>query len=367
MADRRSTVWCAAIIAGGACVLVASAGPLDPPAGPIAPSYPTLSQVEPRIDVATLASSKKAMHVISAPGSYYLTSSLAGTAGKDAISIEAGPVVLDLNGFTVTGSDSGIVVSAAVGAVTIRSGAVRGCGSDGILTDPATGSVIIESVHAQANGGAGIRTSNAVITGCVASANGGSGIVVGAASTLSDCTSRANTGSGFEASDSCTLRNCSGIQNASSGLVGMYRVLAEGCTFSRNTLNGALLALECQVQSCNVGENGLNQVLATGQCRIIGNTIAAGSSSTGDGIGIDGDGCTIEHNSLTRPIGPAGGRGIHVMGEHSFIGSNRVSKLFANPYVLDLKNSWGPLVDAYQAGNVGALSGGAVPSANFIH
>src|SRR5437868_1893082 len=55
--------------------LVSVAGPLNPPAGPVAPSYKTLTEVEPRIAVnATNTPGNSAYsYRITQQGSYYLT------------------------------------------------------------------------------------------------------------------------------------------------------------------------------------------------------------------------------------------------------------------------------------------------------
>jgi hypothetical protein len=54
-------------------VYLLAQGPLDPPPGPPAVTMKTLDQVEPRTDLATVAGDAAYHHIITAPGSYYLT------------------------------------------------------------------------------------------------------------------------------------------------------------------------------------------------------------------------------------------------------------------------------------------------------
>ncbi len=103
-------------------------GSLTPPAGTPAPTFKTLQQVEPRTDLAALDGDGLGVKVIKAIGSYYLSSDLAGTAGKDTIRVvTAGRVTIDLNGFalTNTGADrSAIALPTANDVVVIRNGII---------------------------------------------------------------------------------------------------------------------------------------------------------------------------------------------------------------------------------------------------
>src|SRR6185295_11122012 len=89
-------------VAGTAVLL---AGPLDPPAGPILPTYKTLNEVEPRIviNAANTPGDADSLFKITQPGSYYLTGNITGVAGKHGIEVVASGVTLDLNGFDLLG------------------------------------------------------------------------------------------------------------------------------------------------------------------------------------------------------------------------------------------------------------------------
>lgn len=342
------------------------AGPLDPPAGPVASTYKTLDQIEPRIDVATLPGDTTTAHVIDQPGSYYLTGNIAPVAGKSGISIQASPVVVDLNGFTVSSGGTGIVVVAGYGTVTIRNGAVAGNPTDGINATAATVSVLIDSVHAHGNGQAGIRANYAVVTRCNASYNGEAGISAGASSVVSDCVANLNGGSGFVLGEATTSDRCTGMFNSINGVTANFRVAIRAGTFSRNGGRGVEVYSGCLVESCDISENGTNQLYADNTCRIVSNHIAVGKSNPSPAILVFGR-CVIENNSITRLVDLPAGVGVKADGEHSFIASNRVSKRFVTPFDLDPKNSWGPIIDVYQAGNIANTTGSGHPTANFIH
>ena len=69
-------------------------GILTPPGAP-GPTMKSLDQVEPRTPISSVP------YAINTSGSYYLTGNLTVNSGI-AISINAGGVTLDLNGFTIS-------------------------------------------------------------------------------------------------------------------------------------------------------------------------------------------------------------------------------------------------------------------------
>jgi len=78
------------IVALGLAVVVAatggtaSAGDLNPPPGPVAPTMKSLSEVEPRIAInaTNTPGDADSLFKITQPGSYYLTGNITGVAGK---------------------------------------------------------------------------------------------------------------------------------------------------------------------------------------------------------------------------------------------------------------------------------------------
>src|SRR5436190_5133145 len=112
-------------------------GPLTPPPGAPAPVMKTLQQVEPRIDVTTLAGDSKAGFLISAPGSYYLPANVEVLSGKTGIAIASAGVSLDLNGFTINGTGgafSGVELRNNANGATVRNGMITG-----VTTGPGVG------------------------------------------------------------------------------------------------------------------------------------------------------------------------------------------------------------------------------------
>ena len=125
--------------------------------------------------------------VISAPGSYRLSGDLDVSVAVDppnttAISVNpltAGPVHIDLNGFSIIGpgtAGTGVGIDfLANERHSVRNGTVRGMGSHGVHM--ATGSGLIEYVSAVDNGGYGIRIiARGIIRRCRAARNGSDGL-----------------------------------------------------------------------------------------------------------------------------------------------------------------------------------------------
>ncbi|MCC5848152.1 MAG: right-handed parallel beta-helix repeat-containing protein [Verrucomicrobia bacterium] len=100
------------------CMLPAMGqGPLNPVSGP-APMMRTLDQVEPRTPISELP------FTISEPGSYYVTDNLEVTG--NGILVESDNVSIDLNGFTMRGSGSGLGVRVAgFDNVRVRNGGIH--------------------------------------------------------------------------------------------------------------------------------------------------------------------------------------------------------------------------------------------------
>jgi hypothetical protein len=135
------------VIAAAVAAIVVTAGPLDPPSGTIAPTYKTLTEVEPRIAInaTNTPGDAGAQFRITTPGSYYLTESFTIPAGKAGIGITVENVTVDLNGFTITSSSSaaqGVISYGGTKRAIVRNGRIRNAlyagvalGADGLVED----------------------------------------------------------------------------------------------------------------------------------------------------------------------------------------------------------------------------------------
>ena len=193
------------------------AGPLDPPAPAAGPTgtQKTQNQIEPRTPISSLP------FAISAPGSYYLTSSLTGVSGQNGITINASNVTLDLDGFTLTGgpgSWDGIVAPTGGGqrGITVHNGHVRAWGSSGLQLTAAR-TVTIHHVTTESNGGYGIAAGQgSLVHDCGTHNNGLGGVLADWGSVVRHCTSSNNAGIGFDVSGE--LSNCDATDNNSHGI-----------------------------------------------------------------------------------------------------------------------------------------------------
>lgn len=113
----------------GAVALGAAGGPINPPAGPVTPSFKTLTDVEPRtaITAANTPGDAVTHFRITKSGSYYLTDNITLASGQRGITVDGVRATIDLNGFTISGPGAiGIYNSAATAAIIVRGGQIDG-------------------------------------------------------------------------------------------------------------------------------------------------------------------------------------------------------------------------------------------------
>jgi hypothetical protein len=151
-------------------------GSLTPPGAP-APTFKTLSQVEPRYPISDFQTN------LTLPGSYYLTTNLfSGANNNDAINIRTNvhDITIDLNGFTITSTNPagasspvGVRISNATNIV-IRNGQFAGF-DRAVRAEGDFYGVVVENVHSQGcrragiegNAAAGAMTQTITIRNCV--------------------------------------------------------------------------------------------------------------------------------------------------------------------------------------------------------
>lgn len=299
----------AAALAMTAGLLVA--GPINPPAGPVGPSYKTLSDIEPRIAVgpSTTPGDATSVYRITQPGSYYLTGNVAVSSGQAGVRIDADGVTLDLNGFTVAGvagSTSG-VVCAVRNRIEIRNGTVHGIAGVGIEALQAS-AVCVRNVHvddclisgirlgtdcraedctSRDNAGTGISVeAGGVIRGCDASGNL-DGFDVGGGSAAEGCLAHDNTRDGFVSSDGVNFSACSATANGRDGIVLTWGSQARGCFAHSNTRHGIAFGSYCTIEGNTVrGNDGAGLYSPSNGQR----TVVRGNSSSQNGVGLQLDG-----------------------------------------------------------------------------
>ena len=289
------------------------AGPHSPPFGPVAPTYKTLAEVEPRIPVsaATTPGDSNSVYRITQAGAYYLTASVKGVANRHGIEIAVSGVHLDLNGFAVIGAPNslnGINVEAFVPNVTVRNGSILEWGGSGIVLRSDGGSV--RDVLSSDNGVFGVSLDGsfgATVTGCNAVFNGqsgdGGGIRAGTGAVGAECAAQANVGPGVTIA-SGVIRGCSASSNGGEGIV-LGAGVAEACVLRSNTLAGIRISdFDARVTGCTITNNGASGInaaqsagihAAQGRATIERNHIA---TNAGFGVVLTGSGSVVVANAF---------------------------------------------------------------------
>lgn len=341
----------------------ALAGPLAPPAGPVAPTHKTLTEVEPRtpISAATTPGDANSLFRITQPGSYYLTGNITGVAGFRGIEIAAPDVTIDLNGYTLTGvagSLQGIATDGTYSGIVIHGGSVNAWGSSGVdLVQGGSGNQHrVEDVRATFNGNHGISVGiQSIVRGCISRSNAGNGFNAPSIVRFEGCTARFNSARGFFTQGLCLFNDCSALQNTGAGFFIWGECILTsciaslngghgfetnshnsfiGCTAAANDGNGLSLDDHCSVLDCIVRGNGAIGILA-----VTGGTIARCTIADNGhhGVSVSAN-AHLTGNSCVNNGTTLAGAGIHLTS-----GDNRVEE---NNLAL---NDWGMLVAA--AGN----------------
>ncbi len=238
-------------------------------------------------------------YTISAPGAYYLGSSLT-VAGSDGITINADNVTLDLMGFSLiygtpgTGIHSAIYMNGRTN-VEIRNGAMDSW-SFGVFENGTTGSLhrILNIRTRNCDYGVQLKGNGHLIKGCEA---------VGSPNT---CAFWLNGGTG-------AIAGCRAQDYSSSGIVLDYGGIVRGnvVTFTGTTpsLSGGIrlndsgasnfLVLGNEVRNC---EDGIALLSASS---ILGNTVTMGSFSSSFGILGNKDTATVlDQNTVVQNASP---------------------------------------------------------------
>ncbi|MCC6425408.1 MAG: right-handed parallel beta-helix repeat-containing protein [Phycisphaerales bacterium] len=352
----RTPVVCTVIASAAllAASAILTAGPLDPPAGPIAPTYKTLTEVEPRIAInaTNTPGYGNSVYRIAARGSYYLTGNLAGAASKHTIEVESDNVTIDLNGFALTGaagSFDGINVPNPRRGVAIRNGTIRDHGARGVFMSNTSAGTIqdlvisgntldgiwlganstLERVRCVDNIRDGFVLSAAngsTLTECTASGNDNGFENPGGEIIFTRCIARSNSINGFEVSTGGRALDCVSAANAGVGFqANGNRVTLEGCNAEFNGAGGFLLQSHDNVLTrCIARSNGRGSTPASGFRTIAGQVNTQFAECHAIYNGKSGFEITAIRNSLTRCTALENGDdGVEASGAHVTIAGFR--------------------------------------------
>lgn len=334
------------------------AGPLTPPVGPVASTYKTLQEVEPRIAINATNTpgdndASPSLFKITQPGSYYLTGNITGVVGRHGIEIVASGVTIDLCGFDFAGVPAmGLVdgITVTVNGLTniaVVNGSVRNWGDEGVdLGLFGAVGCRVEKVLASGNAGLGISLStNSVVESCTVTDNVGNGISVGHGSTVRGCTAHLNDGTGIAGIGSATIADCSAYNNATGFNVGLGSTVI-GCSARDNTADGFVVSSASVVSNCSAYSNGTDGIRAASTSVTISGCTS--SFNVGDGIEVPGN-CHIINNICDgNGVGAGTGMGIKATGTDSRIEGN---SLMRNDIGLDVQLSGNFIVRNTAAGN----------------
>lgn len=296
------------------------AGPLNPPAGPVA----STPGPEPRIAINVTNTpgdndATPSTFKITQPGSYYLNCNLVAESGKDGIEIAASNVTIDLNGFTLSGvnSNSGIVAQQALRGLVIRNGVVslgftdRGIRLRGQTADQSpTGSTIEDlTINSGVEAAIDVGASNRIVSVVIDGAS--SGIYAGSSNVIRDCVIRVGT-TGMSVDGGSTIEGVT-VRAGDTGIsVGGRGTVVRACTVTEASIGisvsngvgdeGAVIQ-NCTVSSFSnlgIAANGI------GAARVDGNTVS-GDLTKNPSAGIWGGDQVQVTNNVVRNVRSSGG------------------------------------------------------------
>lgn len=314
---------------------VALAGPLVPPAGPVTDT----PGPEPRtpISATTAPGDASSMHVISQPGSYYLTGNLVATGTKNGITIASDNVTLDLNGFTVsqatdgTGFPVGIRSAAPVRNAVVKNGTVRAFRGYGFFGNFNTSAfhelAVLDCLGGQLEIGASLNVTVRNVR--TRAAQGEVGIQVGASSLVESCTTDGGT-IGITVGTGSTVRSCVVVNPISIGIAAASSLVID-CTVSGGTStssfsNGAISTTGAsRIERCIIRSTQAAGVFVSGRGDVVDCTfngcVRGVATSVFGGGRVTVTGCTFNASTTAA---------ISLATPGNFVAGNRFSGNTAN-------------------------------------
>lgn len=369
--ERRALLAGIGGLAAGALLVgarTAQAGPLDPPAGPVASTGKVLGEIEPRIAVNAVNTpgDTDSVFKITQPGSYYLTGDVVGTSGKGGIEIGANNVTIDLNGFTMRGAaNTRSAISPTPGVVvvrtTIRNGSIVGWTFSGVQGGNGTvgqgDGMICEDLRVASCGSRGIDVAaGAVVRNCVVETTSDVGISTGVDALVESCSMRSATFTGIVVGLRSIVRDCR--VNGTTGIgfsVGAGSVVSH-CVAASNTSTGIFVDAACTVEACAATSNGADGIALTAGSSAFRNVCRG--NAAGIRIFSGNADCRIEDNNLTTNV-----RGLHVQNSGNIIFRNTASGNTTSNWDIASNNVFGPIVDRSAPGSA-AVNGNSAPDSS---
>jgi hypothetical protein len=330
------------------------------------------------------------MYVIQHPGSYYLTDSiLASENNSYGIIIDASNVMLDLNGYSISGAGnsgstgSGIYVYGSQTNITVKNGFLINWVEQGIDATNAT---------------------NSLITEVIATGNGDNGFYIGEQNVLIECIANSNTGDGIQATNECNIVRCNASENTENGILVDSSTQVINCTAYDNTLDGIALQWGSLAVGCAVSYNDGHGIDATENSTILkctsyrnsssGFSIGAGGTVTlcfsyyNTDYGVEATGTTgtihtnqfhdnsksgiycsnatecnirIEQNHCTDNSN----YGISMVSGGGLVIKNTAAGNSSGAFDFHTSTNYGPIIDATSAGDISGITNADHPFANF--
>lgn len=358
---RQNHVQIIASLVALCCLLPAAlAGPLSPPAGPVA----STPGPEPRIAVnaTNTPGDANSSFIISQPGSYYLTGNFTGVNAKNGISITSSNVTLDLNGFTLTGvagSVRGIVMIAGINNTVIKNGSITNWGNGGLETTGGGFGGMIENISSRLNTGNGITANNAMIVrNCSAVGNTSIGIECFSNSIVVNCTAYQNGSHGISVTTGASVSYCSALQNTGSGFnSGFSGNSFAFCAANQNDAHGFNLGSDNQISNCVANTNGVDGIRVTTRNLVHANACTNNGTAVTTGAGVH---ATSSDNRIEGNFCTGADRGIDADTAGNIILRNTCANNTIN-WEIAANNVVGPIIDRTAPASA-AISGNSAPS-----
>lgn len=270
---------------------MAVAGPLNPPAGPIAPS----PGPEPRIAINATntpgdSDATPSVYKITQTGSYYLSGNIDVLQPKIAIEVAASDVTIDLNGFAIEGNAVGTtgvyVANGSYRGLRVRNGTIAWFTGYGIAAEPVKAVVLSDLTIRNTPDGARIG-DDARVTDCIFDSNSYLALKMAGGGVLERCTAIAG-GTGFSVQGWAVIRDCVAKENTGDGFTLLFGGTVTACVASNNASDGFWLQGGTTISDCHTLSNDGVGIFANGGCIVKDNVCS------GDGVGIE------IHNSANR-------------------------------------------------------------------